>query len=77
MRETSVKQQREAIIGNIAHKAFDAATNTIGNTIDRMKGFAASTVEIGKAFDSSMSNIGTILGYSGLQLYFEDIHLIN
>lgn len=53
---------RDTIIANIANKAFDAVIGAIGNTIGKMKDFASSTVEIGKAFDLSMSNVAAITG---------------
>lgn len=52
---------KEAIIGNIAVKAFDACTSAVS-------GFVKSIPAIGKAFDSSMSNVAAISGAAGDEL---------
>ncbi len=56
---------RDTIITNIATMAFDKVISAISDTIQKMKDFASSTMEIGKAFDTSMSNVAAISGASG------------
>lgn len=56
------KEAAQAIINNVAIKAFDAVTGAIGKTIGKMSDFTRSSIEVGKAFDSSMSNVAAIVG---------------
>lgn len=49
---------RESIIANVAQKGFDVATNAI-------KKFASSSIEVGKNFEKSMSEVAAISGATG------------
>lgn len=59
---------REAIITNVAQRAFGAVADAISSTMSKMSDFARSTVEIGKTFDSSMSNVAAISGATGSEI---------
>lgn len=58
----------QTIAGEAAQKAFNAVLGAITGAINKMNDFATSTVEIGKAFDTSMSNVAAISGATAEEL---------